>query len=98
MKQFSKKEKIRLISQLYWDLDIDPYELYKLIIEENQKVGHISRNDLFCRILKTYDWHKIQRLIPSGKLKELLNEDVLSRIAPTDLKKRFLYAREVLSR
>jgi predicted nucleotidyltransferase component of viral defense system len=31
MKQFSQQEKIRLISQLYWDLNIDPNQLYKLL-------------------------------------------------------------------
>ncbi len=98
MQQYSKEEKITHLSCLYWDLEIDSEQLYGLLEGEIEETPLVSRSNLYCRLLKTYGWYKLLKLVPEEMLKDMLNDTVLSRLHPKDLRDRFIYARQVLSR
>jgi hypothetical protein len=98
MKRFSKKQIKSLLSKLYWDIEIDPDELYMLLMGEIDKVGPIQQSNLFYRILTSYDWYTILRLIPSKEFNKILEDDILNRIRPKDLKEKYLHARNVISK
>jgi hypothetical protein len=98
MKQFSKKQIKSFISKLYWDMEIDSDELYRLLSGEIDKIGAINRSNLFYRILTSYDWYTVLKLIPPKELNKLLEDDILNRIRPKDLKDKYLYARNVISK
>jgi len=98
MRQLSKEEKEELLAKLYWDTDVKPGHLYRLLHGEVKESGHIDKINLYCRLLTTYDWHTLIKLIPANKLIEVLSDPVVNRLYPKDLRNRFLYAREVLSR
>lgn len=51
---------------------------------------------IFCRLLSTYDWHTLIKLIPEKLLREALTDDVLARLYPKELKEKYKYAREIL--
>jgi hypothetical protein len=98
MKGFSEKQIKTLLSKLYWDMEINPDELYSLLIGETDKIGHIQQSNLFYRILISYDWYTILKLIPPKEFNKLLEDDILNRIHPKDLKEKYLYARNVISK
>lgn len=98
MRQLSKEEKEELLSKLYWDMDVKPGHLYRLLHEEVRESGNIDKTNLYCRLLTTYDWYTLMKLIPASKIKEALSDAVINRLYPKDLRNRFLYAREVLSK
>ncbi len=87
-----------MLSRLYWDMDVDPDQLYRLLNEEINGIGHIDKTGLYSRLLATYDWYALLKLIPAGNLKHALNDQVIKRLYPKELRERFLYAREVLSK
>lgn len=98
MKRFSKAQIKSLLSKLYWDMEINPDQLYMLLMGEIDKIGPIQQSNLFYRILTSYDWYTVLKLIPPKELNKLLEDDILNRIRPKDLKDKYLYARNVISK
>ena len=98
MSKLSKKERQRLLSRLYWDMDVEPGYLEHLLADEITEEEELDRIQLYLRLLKTYNWYVLLKLVPVKKYSELLSDSVLKRLYPIDLKERFKYAREVLSR
>jgi hypothetical protein len=96
MKQFSPRKKIKLLSRLSWDLEVSPEQLYRLLQHETDQAGNIDIRNLYYRILTTFDWYTVLQLVPRNSLKELLDDSVLNRIYPIDLKTKFKYARTIL--
>ena len=97
MRQLPKKQKEELLSRLYWDMNIDTGLLYKILQEETPPSAHIDKTSFYCRLLTTYDWYTPLKLVPKKKLREMLSNQVINRLYPKELRKRFLYARDVLS-
>jgi len=79
-------------------MEIDPDDLCRLLSGEIDNIGSTNQSNLFYRILTSYDWYTILKLIPRKELKKLLGDDILNRIRPKDLKEKYLYARNVISR
>jgi len=79
-------------------MEIDPNELYRLFSGEIEQIGTIKQSNLFYRILTSYDWYTILQLIPPKELNKLLEEDILNRIRPKDLREKYLYARNIISK
>ncbi len=98
MTALSKKERKRLFSRLYWDMDVEPDYLEHLLADEITEEEELDRIQLYLRLLRTYNWYVLLKLVPAKKYSELLSDSVLKRLYPIDLKERFKYAREVLSR
>jgi len=82
--------------QIYWDAEVEPDQIRRLLHGEIDRVGHIDRINLYRRLLMTYDWYTLLNLIPSDRLREALSEPVLKGIHPASLRDRYLYARNVL--
>jgi len=85
-----------LIPKIYWDVDVDPEQIHRLLCGEIDHVGHIDRVNLFRRLLMTYDWYTLLALIPPDRLREALSAPVLDHLYPASLKDRYIYARSVL--
>lgn len=77
---------------------VEPDLLYKLLNGEIEEGGDIDKISFYCRLLTTYDWYTLLKLVPDKKYKEILSDSVIGRLYPKKLRSRFLYAREVLSR
>ena len=96
MKPLSETEIKNLLSRLYWDVKVQPDELYALLKGEIERIGHVDILNLYYRMLTTYDWYTILRIVPTDKLGDLLSDPVLDRIRFRDLKEKFLYARKIV--
>lgn len=98
MKSLTQTEKEMIISRLFWDRPIPPVEVEKLIEEKLQTINEIQSQHFFCRLLTSCDWYTLLKLIPLGELKVILSDKVLDRLYPKDLKTKYVYARNLLSR
>jgi hypothetical protein len=85
-----------LLKAVYWDADVSPAQLNRLLRGDIDRIGHIDRINLYRRLLMTYDWYTLLALIPPDRLAEALSEQVLDRLYPESLKERYRYARSVL--
>ena len=97
MKTLLPFEKEKLLSKLFWDLNVDVKQLNKLLNGEINRTGSIETADLYYRLLTTFDWHTLLKIVPKDKLAEMLNDSVINKIKSKDLRKRFIYARQFLS-
>ncbi len=97
MKPFSNKQKRKLLYKIAWDIDIQADHLLQLLNDEIEEVCGFDKTSLFRRLLTTYDWHTLLKLVPAKDFKSILDDSVLDRLYPTDLKEKYLYAREIIS-
>ncbi|MFH0727629.1 MAG: hypothetical protein V2B19_14975 [Pseudomonadota bacterium] len=96
MRPFSTEEKKRRLSMISWDLKLDASLLLQLLNDEIEGVEGVDKTSLYRRLLTTYDWYTLIKLVPPEKLRMMLDDSVLDRLFPKDLKDKFLYARTVL--
>ena len=45
------------LAALYWDTDVEPTQLERLLRGDIERIGHIDRINLYRRLLMTYDWY-----------------------------------------
>ncbi len=90
-------DKKQMVKKLFWDRNID--EDYILgLIEGQPELIQGDRVDLYRRCLTSYDWHTLVKLFPGNRLKdEVLDEKVVCRLFPKELRNRYRYARNILS-
>jgi hypothetical protein len=98
MKTLSEPEIKDLLPRLYWDVKVQPDQLYGLLKGEIERIGHVDIQNLYYRMLTTFDWYTILRIVPTDKLIDLLSDAVIDKIRFKDLKEKFLYAREIILR
>jgi hypothetical protein len=97
MKPLTEWEKKRLISQLFWDLDVDTNEIDKLINGEIVQSGTISQMDVFYRLLTSFDWYTLLKIVPPERIHQLLDDNVFRKIKSKGLIDKYVYAKRFLS-
>ena len=53
MKTLSEPEIIKMLSRLYWDVKVEPEQLYGLLKGEIDRIGHVDIMHLYHRLLTT---------------------------------------------
>ena len=95
--KFSEDKKRELLKKLFWDKDVDIDYILKLL-EGGAEINPGDRVNLYYRLLTTYDWYTLLKLISIDRLKtEALSDVVTSRLFPDALREKYQYARRVLS-
>ncbi len=98
MEPLSKYEKKKLISQVYWDMEADIDYLIDILEGKIRATDENDLNTLYRRLLNTYDWYTLLKLIPEEYLEDALTDTIIKQLFPKNLNLRFKYARNVLSR
>lgn len=98
MNPLTSSEKEKILSRLFWDVRMDRTDIDRLLAENIRSIEEVSSQQFFCKLLASCDWYTLLKLIPSGKLKVILSDKVLDRLYPKDLKTKYVYARNLLSR
>lgn len=96
MKPFTMEEKKKLLADAFWDKHIDVNQLYDLLTGKIAVVPFFDKKSIYCRLLTTYGWYTLIGLLPNESLREALADDVLERLYPKELKKKYQYARTIL--
>ena len=74
-----------LTHKIYWDAEVEPEQIRRLLHGEIDRVGHIDRINLYRRLLMTYDWYTLLNLIPPDRLQEALGRHYLHHRYSDDL-------------
>jgi hypothetical protein len=98
MTPLTKAEKEKILSRLFWDVEMSQTDMEKLLEEKFQTIEEVQSQQFFGRLLTSCDWYTLLKLMPSAKLKVVLSDEVLNRLFPKDLKNKYIYARNLLSR
>ena len=89
-------DKKKLLLNAFWDKNVDADQLYDLITGKIKTLPFLDKKSVFCRLLSTYDWYTLIKLIPEKTLKQTLADDILDRLYPKALKEKYKYARKIL--
>jgi len=98
MKSLTTSEKEKILSRLFWDLEISQMDVDELLDEKFRTIENIESQQFFSRLLTSCNWYTLLRLMPPKKLQSILSNPILNKLFPKDLKEKYIYAREVLSR
>ena len=91
-------DKKRIVKKLFWDRNVDIAYMLRLL-EGKPELIPGDRIDLYRRFLTSHDWYTLLNLFSLTTLKdEILDEKVICRLFPKDLRNRYRYARKILSK
>ena len=97
MSSAGDRERIsRLMKHILWDYDIDPYELYEVVIGKRERVGHFDRERVFQRMLERLSWYDLLDLLGVDALRERLVPEAIARIRRPDVRERYEHIRRIL--
>ena len=98
MTPLSKQEKQKILSRLFWDIEINKIDVEKLLEDKIQTINHVQSQIFFTKLLTSCDWYTLIKLLPPAKLNLIFTDRILDKLFPKDLKQKYIYARQVLSR
>ena len=98
MKPLTKTEKEKILRRMFWDVDSGKFNLDNLLIGDTADLNSVEEQNVYRRLLMSCDWYTLMKILPLLKIRTILKSPVIEELYPKDLRKRFFYAREVLSR
>ena len=75
------------------EIDVDEY-----MEEKFRAIETIQSQQFFRRLLTSCDWYTLLKLVGPEKLPGILEDPIIDELFPPDLKSKYKYARDVLSR
>ena len=94
----SPNEIKKYLAKAFWDISVNPDELYLLLTDEADQVGHITKERLFRRLMETYSWYQILEIVPHDQLDSMLNDHIIGKLRTKTLQKRYEALAEILRR
>ncbi len=91
-------ETAQQLAKAFWDVSVDPDDLNKLLTGESEKVGHITRERLYRRLMETFSWYQVLEIVPGDQIKNMLDEKTISKLRNKTLQKRYETLAEILRR
>jgi len=79
-------------------MDIKPNYIYDLLNNKTDENNDIEKQILYRKLLSTFDWYTLLKLVPKEILTEMLQDKIITKLYPKDITERYKYAREILSR
>lgn len=94
----SQNERIdsSILDHLLWDYNISSEEAYQVLIGEKERAGHYNANSLFKKLIESFPWYAIMDILPLVRIKELLDQQDLSKLRFPDIRKRYEYIKSRL--
>jgi len=98
MTPLTPSQKRKIISRLFWDMQGKEIDVDDFLEEKLQAIETIQSQQFFRRLLTSCDWYTLLKLIGPEKLPGILGDPIIDELFPLELKKKYKYARDVLSR
>jgi len=91
-------DKKKMLKKLFWDRNVDMDYMSGLLQGKPELVPG-DRIDLHRRFLTSFDWYTVLKFFSTTTLrKEVLDEKVICRLFPKELRDQYRYARKILSK
>lgn len=81
------------LKSIMWDYNISVEEMEMLIKGKVSEAGHYTIDNLFIKMASGLPWFTIIDIFGVERVKELLTEDVVKRIWPESIQKKYSYVR-----
>ncbi len=94
--KLSKDEILAHLKLVSWDIPFSKEQLYSLMIGEVSTIQGFTRHQLYAKIVNSFNWHKVRKMIPDYRLKEALSDQVLISLFPRSLREKYKNVRGLL--
>lgn len=81
-----------------WDYDIPPEHCLEVLEGSRNMAGHYNDLSLFRKLIESYRWFTVIRLLPPERISALLTDDLISRLRFDWLKKQYTFIKHELPR
>jgi len=81
-----------------WDYDIPPEHCLDVLEGKREKAGHYTEETLFRKLLESYRWFTILKLLPPERILELLTDNVINSLRFKSLSERYAFVKQQLER
>jgi hypothetical protein len=92
------EERLSLMRSLMWDYNIAPGDCLEVLEGKRLKAGHYTEDTLFRKLLESYRWFTIIKIIPPERILELLTDNVIGSLRFKSLSESYAFIRKELRR
>lgn len=92
----SEQEIKDILSKINWDTPHDTDELYRIFTGELDHIGGVDKKWIYARILNTFNWYTVLKIIPQDELPRLLSDEVIDKLFPRQLRNKYRHVRSAL--
>jgi hypothetical protein len=85
----------RRLKMAFWDTNHTPEELYA-VLTSGQPMRFMTKERIYQRLLETFSWYKLMRIVPKNQWEDLLDEKIIQKLRSQELKTRYEYVGRVL--
>lgn len=85
-----------VLSKINWDTPLSNDDLYCIFTGEAGQIGGIDKNWIYARILNTFNWYTVLKIVPQNELPSLLSDKVLNNLFPRQLRNKYQHVRSAL--
>ncbi|MCF7796458.1 MAG: hypothetical protein K9N36_01690 [Candidatus Marinimicrobia bacterium] len=89
-------EKQKLLRQILWDYQIPVSDVEAVLNGDQPTAGHYTREKLIIKLLESYPWFTIIRLISPEEIKEILTPTVIKKLRTKALQQNYEFIRQRL--
>ncbi len=94
----SREEKLDLLRRLMWDYNIAPEECLEALEGARTKAGHYTDETLFRKLIESYPWFTVLKLLPRERILQLMSDQTIQSIRNKSLISRYEFIRTRLQK
>jgi len=94
----SREEKLNLIRSLMWDYNISPEKCLEVLEGTRTKAGHYTDETLFRKLIETYPWFTVLKLLPRERILQLMSDQTLQSVRNKSLISHYEFIRTRLQK
>ena len=85
-----------IMKKIVWDYNVDPFELYEVVIGKRERVGHFNGDSVMLRMLERLSWYDLLDILGLERLKSKLKIDLIAQIRNPAVRERYEFIRKFL--
>jgi hypothetical protein len=84
------------LKPLSWDVNLAEEELEELFSGKKKIIRGTTSQNIYVKLLSSYNWYTILKIAGKEKLREMLTDDIITKLKSKTLQQKYFYARSVL--
>lgn len=86
----------KTLKGIFWDYNIDPVELFKVLNGKREKAGPYNAQQIFIRMLERLSWYELIELLGLEYIKNNLTDEIIQKIRFRALREKYETVQKVL--
>ena len=95
---YPREEKLKLMKGLMWDYNIPPEHCLEVLEGTRKNAGHYTEATLFRKLIETYPWFTLLKLLSSKRILELLTDQTIHSVRFKSLIPKYEFIRSILQK